>query len=117
MKLASTLCLAAASIAALAAIWSPWHWQSAATAVLLVLIGAGLGGRKEPDIEVHLHDFHGYSPEEVAEEITRQDTRSAALRPQGGERGAERTETGPDALRLGEANIARGKNDYGRSAK
>lgn len=139
MKLASTLCLAAASVCALAAIWSPWHWQSAATAVLLVLIGAGLAGQRKPDdIEVHLHDFHGYSPEEVAaeiakhnsppvrvqsagdvsadelaEQIVREQKRRAALhadRPHG------RRETGRDDPKPGEPNLPRGKNDYGKKA-
>ncbi|WP_152353304.1 hypothetical protein [Brachybacterium subflavum] len=70
MKLVSTLCLAAASVCALAAIWSPWHWQSAATAVLLILIAAGLAGQRKPDdIEVHLHQMHEITPEELAEEL------------------------------------------------
>lgn len=72
MKLASTLCLAAASACALAAIWSPWGhwWQYAITALILALVGAGISGKRKPDdIEVHLHQMHEMTPEELAEEL------------------------------------------------
>lgn len=112
MRLASTLCLATASVCALAAIWSPWHWQSAATAVLLVLIAAGIGGQRKPDdIEVHLHDFHGYSPEDVAAEIAKHQARSAAVR-------ARSDEQHPDASPEGhgESERSTGRREFGKKA-
>lgn len=39
--------LALTGIAALAAIWSPWHWQMGATAALLLFTAAGLLGSTE----------------------------------------------------------------------
>lgn len=47
MKKATLVVLVLAIIAVLLAIWSPWLWQSVATAVFLFLLAAGIHGNTD----------------------------------------------------------------------
>lgn len=44
MKTIGRLTIAITIILVIAAIWSPWHWQMAATAVLALVAGAAILG-------------------------------------------------------------------------
>lgn len=47
MRIISNTLHTLAAAAIIAAIWSPWHWQFAATAVLLLLAGAMAHGSRQ----------------------------------------------------------------------
>lgn len=50
LTLLARLCLTAATIMAIAAIWTPYHWQAGLTAALLLFVGAALAGNATKEI-------------------------------------------------------------------
>lgn len=51
MKTLARLTLTAALACTVGTIWSPWHWQMAATAVVLLIVGAAILGSHKQQLD------------------------------------------------------------------